>query len=87
MKEYIDAQQRLHAAINYIRTFKTSENCEQYIQSLPEQDRIFFIVNNQLGQELVPLIHQFRQIFAIYIYSSDNKRNAQWTKEFKKVNE
>jgi hypothetical protein len=87
VKEYIDAQQRLHAAINYIRTFKTSDHCEQYIQSVPEQDRIFFIVNNQLGQELVPHVHQFRQIFGIYIYSPDNNRNTQWAKEFPKVNE
>jgi len=86
-KEYIDAQQRLRAAINYIRTFKTSDHIEQYIQSVPEQDRIFLIINNQLGQELMSHLHQFRQIFAIYIYSSDNKRNIQWTKEFKKVND
>ncbi len=86
-KEYIDAQQRLRVVINYIRTFKTSDHIEQYIQSVPEQDRIFLIINNQLGQELMPHLHQFRQIFAIYIYSHDNKRNIQWTKEFKKVND
>ena len=84
-KEYIDAQQRLRTSINYIRTFKNSDDCEQYIQSVPAQDRIIFIVNNQLGQELVPRIHELRQVFAIYIYSTDNKRGGQWAKEFKKV--
>lgn len=85
-KEYIDAQQRLRVSINYIRTFKNLDNCEEYIQSVPTKDRIIFIVNNQLGQELIPRIHQFRQIFSIYIYNTDNKRSGQWTKEFKKVN-
>jgi len=84
-KEYISAQQKLRASINYIRTFKTNDNCEQYIQSVPVQDRIIFIVNNQFGQELIPRIHQYRQIFSIYIYRTDNKRSGQWTKEFKKV--
>jgi hypothetical protein len=84
-KEYIDAQQRLRASINYIRTFKNIDNCEQYIQSVPTHDRIIFIANNQLGQALIPRVHQLRQIFSIYIYSTENKRNGQWTKEFKKV--
>ncbi|CAF4379910.1 unnamed protein product, partial [Adineta steineri] len=83
-KEYIEAQQRLRTSINYIRTFKTIDNCEQYIQTVPEQDRIFLIINNQFGQELIPQIHQYQQIFAIYIYINDDKRNTQWTKEFKK---
>jgi hypothetical protein len=85
-REYVDAQQRLRTSINYIRTFKNIDDCEQYIQSVPAQDRIIFIVNNQLGQELVPRVHQLRQIFAIYIYSNDNKRSGLWAKEFKKVN-
>ena len=84
-KEYVDAQQRLRTAINYIRTFKTTFNCEDYIQSIPDQDRIILIINSQLGEELVPKIHQYRQIFAIYIYTTDEKRNTQWSKEFTKV--
>lgn len=84
-KEYLDAQQRLRGSINYIRTFKSISPCEQYIQSVPDKDRIIFIANHLLGQELIPRIHEYRQIFSIYIYSTDNKRNSQWTKEFKKV--
>jgi hypothetical protein len=85
VKEYLDAQQRLRASINYIRTFKNSDECEHYIQSVPSQDRIILIVSNQLGQELIPRIHQLRQIFSIYIYNSDNKKSGQWIKEYKKV--
>jgi hypothetical protein len=84
-KEYLDAQQRLRASINYIRTFKTTDGCEQYIQSIPKKDRIIFIINNQFGQELIPRIHELQQIFSIYIYTNDSKRSGQWTKEFKKV--
>ena len=84
-KEYIDAQQRLRASINYIKTYKNGELCEEYIQSVPIQDRIIFIVNHQLGQELIPRIHICKQIFSIYIYSRDQRKGGQWTKEFKKV--
>ncbi len=86
-KEYLDAQQRLRSSINYIRTFKTTDGCIKYIQSIPKKDRIIFIVNNQFGQELIPRIHEFQQIFSIYIYTTDSKRSGQWTKEYKKVNE
>lgn len=84
-KEYMDAQQRLRASVNYIRTFKNIDECELFIQTVPSQDRIIFITNNQLGQELIPRIHHLRQICSIYIYNNDNKRGGGWVKEFKKV--
>lgn len=84
-KEYVDAQQRLRASINYIRTFKYIDELEEILPYVPEQDRIILIVNSQLGQEIIPRIHSLRQIFSIYIYNNDNKRGGQWTREFKKV--
>ncbi|CAF1353168.1 unnamed protein product [Rotaria magnacalcarata] len=84
-KEYVDAQQRLRASINYIKTFKNIEDCEEFIHYVPQQDRIILIINSQLGQELIPRIHSLRQIFSIYIYNNDNKRGGHWAKEFKKI--
>ena len=84
-KEYVDAQQRLRLTINCIRTLKTIDDCERYLQQVPEQDRVIFIVNHQLGQEIIPRVHSFPQICGIYIHINDQKRNLQWTKEFIKV--
>ena len=84
-KEYLEAQQRLRTSINYLKVFKTTEECEQYLPLVPAQDRIIFLVNNHLGQDVVPRFHPLRQIFAIYIYHDEQKRNGQWTKEYPKV--
>lgn len=84
-KEYFDAQQRFRTSINYIKIFKTTDECEQYLQMVPNQDRVLFVVNHQIGQEFVPRIHHLQPIFAIYIYSYDQKRSGTWTKEFPKV--
>ncbi|CAF3746194.1 unnamed protein product [Rotaria sp. Silwood1] len=84
-KDYIDAQQRLRKLINHLKAFDDIVQCESYIRSIPEEDRIIFIVNNRLGQEIVPRIHSLRQIFSIYIYYPNNKRNNDWTKKFSKI--
>ena len=84
-KEYLKAKQRLRTSISSLKVFKTTEECEQYLPLVPAQDRIIFLVNNHLGQEVVQRIHPLRQIFAIYIYHDDQKPNGQWTKEYPKV--
>lgn len=68
-----------------MKIFKTTEDCEKYLQLIPPNDRVLFIVNHQMGQEFLPQIHSLRQLFAVYIYSSEAKRYGQWTKDFPKV--
>ncbi|CAM4837065.1 unnamed protein product [Rotaria magnacalcarata] len=85
VKEYIDAQSQLRKIINHLQTFEEIEQCESYIKSVSKEDRIIFISNDRLGQEVVPRIHLLRQIFTIYIYNSDKKRSNDWAKNFEKV--
>jgi hypothetical protein len=84
-QETLAAQQHLRTAINYIKTFKQSNECEEYIQSVPKIDRVILIVSGRLGQEIVPRIHQLRQVFSIYVYCMNKKKNEQWVKPFSKV--
>ncbi|CAF1321851.1 unnamed protein product [Adineta ricciae] len=84
-KENIDAQVKLRSSINHLAVFKETDQCEQHIQSLSQQDRAVLIVNNSLGQQLVPRIHQFRQIVSIFIYCKDQEEYQQWTKSFSKI--
>lgn len=84
-KENLDAQQRLRSLINHLKTFEQIDQCEQYIQSVSPQDRIVLVVSGQLGEQIVPRIHQLRQVSVIYIYCTDRKKNEQWAKEFAKV--
>jgi hypothetical protein len=85
LQESIDAQQRLRLSINQLETFERVDLCEQYIKSLPKDNRIVLIVSGSLGQEIVPQIHQYQQIASIYVYCGNKQRNEPWTKPFSKV--
>jgi len=84
-EENVKAQQELRKSINHLTTFDDDNKCEEYIQSIPDDDRIILIISGQLGQKLVPRIHQLRQISSIYVYCTNKKPNEQWTREFSKV--
>ncbi|CAF0817489.1 unnamed protein product [Adineta steineri] len=75
-------QQSFRTLINHFKIFEDINQCEKYIQSLSIDDRIILVVNDCNDQELINHIHQFRQVYSIYIYS---KTNQQWIKQFPKI--
>ncbi|CAF1331170.1 unnamed protein product [Rotaria sp. Silwood1] len=83
--ENIITQRKFRSIIHYFKTFSHVQDCEQYIRQKTKDDRIFLIVNGRFGQEIVPRIHQFRQIFSIYVYYQDKEKNEEWAKKFIKV--
>ena len=85
-QENLDTQRRLRTIINHLRTFEDSFDCEKYIRSVSNHDRIVIIVSGLSGRQLVPRIHQLRQVCSIYVYCMDRKTNEQWTKNYTKVN-
>jgi hypothetical protein len=84
-EENREAQQRLRSTINHVTTFEDPNLCQQHIRSVYLQDRLVLIVSGRLGQEVVPRIHQVRQLSAIYVYCMDKQRNEKWAKNFTKV--
>jgi hypothetical protein len=84
-KENREVQQQLRKSINRLKTFNNADECEQYIRSMSEQDRVVIIVSGRLGQEVVPRIHHLRQVCRIYVYCMDRARNERWAKQFSKV--
>lgn len=85
-KENLNTQRQLRTIINHLRTFDDSYNCENYIRSVSNHDRIVIIVSGLSGKQLVPRIHNLRQVCSIYVYCMNRKTNEQWTKNFTKVN-
>jgi len=83
--ENIANQKQFRSIIHYFKTFQNTQDCEKYIREKSKDDRIFFIVSGRLGQEIVPRIHQFRQIFSIYVYCQDKQKNEEWANKFTKV--
>jgi hypothetical protein len=84
-EENVEAQQQLRTSINHLTTFDDDNECEEYIRSVSKHDRIILIVSGQLGQKLIPRIHQLQQIFAIYVYCMNKMPNEHWAQEFSKV--
>ncbi|CAF5133826.1 unnamed protein product, partial [Rotaria sp. Silwood1] len=83
-QENLHTQQQLRTIINHLRTFDNIQNCEKYIRSVSNHDRIVIIVSGISGRQLVPRIHNLRQVCSIYVYCMDRKTNGQWTKNFNK---
>ncbi|CAF2513802.1 unnamed protein product [Rotaria sp. Silwood2] len=80
------AQKRLRSIINHLKTFDDQNECQQYIMSRSEQDRVVLIISGQLSKDLIPRIHDLRQLSAIYIYCWNRKAYKPWAKNFTKIN-
>ncbi|CAF5227673.1 unnamed protein product [Rotaria magnacalcarata] len=81
----LDALEQIPSLINHIKTFENIIGCEQFIRSLSDDDYIVFIADVPLGQQIIPRIHQLRQVLAIYIYSTEIQSNESWCRQFRKV--
>ena len=84
-KENRHTQQELRSVINHLRTFENSSECEEYIRSIPHDDRIIIIVSGVSGRQLIPRIHNLPQVCSVYVYCMQRKTNEKWTKDFTKV--
>ncbi|CAF3251627.1 unnamed protein product, partial [Rotaria sp. Silwood2] len=78
-------EHKLRAIINYLKIFEKIDQCQQYIQSMPKEDRSILIVNDKFSRELVENIHNFCQVSSIYVYCSNEKKHKQWSKNFSKI--
>ncbi|CAF3384723.1 unnamed protein product, partial [Rotaria sp. Silwood2] len=78
------AQKRLRSIINHLIIFHDQNECQQYIVSSSEQDRLVLIISGRLSKELIPHIHHLRQISAVYIYCWNKQAYKHWAKQFNK---
>ena len=84
-KDMRDTEQKLRAIINRLKRFQDVNKCQQYIEQQSQKDRIVMIVSGRLGREIVPSIHELRQVISIYVYCMDKIGNKQWADKFAKV--
>ena len=80
-----DTQTHFRSIFHHFKPFENVPDCKQFIQQKTKDDRIFLIVSGQLGQEIVLRIHDYRQIFSIYVYCQDVPRNKEWADKRPKV--
>jgi GTP-binding protein EngB required for normal cell division len=85
VKDIRDTEQKLRSIINHLKKFQDIKQCLQYIEKRSEKDRLILIVSGQFGQEIIPFIHNLRQVISIYIYCMDKISNEKWAYKFPKV--
>lgn len=85
VQEKRETQEKLRTIINYVKKFHNVDECKNYIEQTPEDDRLVLIVDGQSGRQIVPSIHQLRQVSAIYLHSKDKESEEKWVCEFAKV--
>lgn len=83
-QDNMDAQYKLRKSINHLKTFDNSDECVEYIQSM-SKDRIVLVVSDNFAQEIIPCIHQLRQVSSVYIHCVNNSIDDKWVTQFKKV--
>ncbi|CAF3105717.1 unnamed protein product [Rotaria sp. Silwood2] len=67
------------------KTFDTIHDCELFIQSLSIDAYTVLIVSGRLGREIVPRIHEIKQIYSIYVYCFNREENLTWAKNYTKI--
>ncbi|CAF4279288.1 unnamed protein product, partial [Adineta steineri] len=85
LPEYVNLQEKLRNIINYLKIFENLDQCEQYIQSISDNDRVIIIINYESAQEIISHIHSLRQVDSIYIYNVDEKINKKWIENYFKI--
>ncbi|CAF3762472.1 unnamed protein product [Rotaria sp. Silwood1] len=85
MNERRNTEQKLASLVKHFEKFQDRAQCQKYIEERSKKDRLVIIVGGQLGKELVPSVHNLRQVMSIYVYCMDKQRNEQWACKFAKV--
>ena len=81
-----NTQQKLRSIINHLEKFQDGSECQRYIEQKSAHDRLVLVVSGRLGREIVPSIHELRQVSSIYVYCFDKEGNEKWARKFDKVN-
>jgi hypothetical protein len=80
-----NTQRKLRTLINYFKKFQNVNECQQYIEQRSENDRLVIIVSGRFGIEIVPKIHQLRQVSSIYVFCMNKQANEKWANNYSKV--
>lgn len=79
-------QTQFRAIVHHFKTFTNVSDCEKFIRSKSNFDRVYLISSGIFGQDLIPRLTALRQLCFAYVYCRDKQRNEKWSKNFAKVN-
>lgn len=71
--------------ISDFKKFANVSQCQKYIKEQSQKDWLVMVVSGQLGQMIVPSIHDLKNIVSIYVYCMNKAKNDEWARSFAKV--
>ena len=70
---------------NYLRIFDDPDACIDYVTDR-RQEKVFLVVSNSVGEQIVPLIYRIHEIYSIYVYCSNEvEHTVLWAQLYRKV--
>jgi hypothetical protein len=83
-KKYTKTLERIRSIVNDVTIITETQPCIEFLREITNE-KVFVIVSEGLGRELVPSIHSMVQLDTIYISSDNRVRCEKWTRECCKV--
>ncbi|CAF1566098.1 unnamed protein product, partial [Adineta steineri] len=77
--------QQLRNVVSDVNIFTERDECIDFLTEV-DDTKTFLIVENTIGKQIVPMIHDISQLCAIYVYCGNKTRHEQWAKLWPKVN-
>jgi hypothetical protein len=71
---------QLQQIIDPINTFTDRDECVNFISQI-KIEKVFMIVSNDLGEQIVPLIQNIPQLKSIYVFCDDQSNHTAWIKQ------
>ncbi|CAF1255316.1 unnamed protein product [Adineta steineri] len=74
----------LKHVVSNVNTFTDGEECVDFIQTITN-NKICMIVSGELGEHIVPHVHDMFQVDTILIFCNNQEWHKQWVKEWPKI--
>lgn len=76
---------QLQTIFHTINVFTDTDQCLDFLTDI-QSEKVFMILSDNLGQCLIPFIHNFPQLVSIFIFHEEKSTDKEWTKNWSKVN-
>ncbi|UJR06786.1 hypothetical protein I4U23_011073 [Adineta vaga] len=83
-EEYQNILKHLRTIVDTIDIFTNLNECVDFLTEFNDI-KTFLIVNDTIGEQIIPLIHDLPQLYQIYIFSHKICLSDEWTKKWSKI--
>ena len=83
-EDFQNALNQLCSIVNEVHVITNSDECVDLLTQIDDA-RVFIVLKDTVGLQIVPLIHDVSQLDGIYILSRDESRQAKWCEGWKKI--